>query len=147
MGMQREKGIVLVVVLVLMLPLTLMAVSMMQWSREQMKMSSATSQHLRWLANTDAAAQSLWLQPELSLQIATLAPGSVVEWITANKAYKLSVQYDTACGRTALASSHNMATRCRYADVSFNELDRPSASPSSVTTVELPLYPSDLSQE
>lgn len=125
--------------LVLMLPLTLMAVSIMQWSREQMKMSAATSVHFRELANTDAGVQTVWLQPDLLQQLNLLPMNSTISWITENKAYQLAVRYEMACGRTVQASSSNLIRRCRYADVSLQKAGSLAAPTDAVTTLELPL--------
>lgn len=68
----RERGMVLVMALVLMLPLTLMALSVMQWSREQMQMSAVTSHRLNEIAEIDADLQTIWLQSDLLPNISSL---------------------------------------------------------------------------
>jgi len=135
----REQGMVLVIALVLMLPLTLMAVSVMQWSREQMQMSAATSHRLNERAEIDAGLQTVWLQSDVLQNIGSLPLNSTLTWTTHNKTYRLEVRYEAACGRTVQAGSHNLLRRCRYADVSLLNSASPTAKIAAVTTFELPL--------
>ncbi len=135
----RERGMVLVIALVLMLPLTLMALSVMQWSREQMQMSAATSHRFNEIAEIDAGLQTVWLQSDVLQNIASLPVNSILTWTTNNSRYRLDVRYETACGRTGLASSNNVLRRCRYADLSLLNSASPTAKIAAVTTLELPL--------
>ncbi|WP_316672480.1 pilus assembly PilX N-terminal domain-containing protein [uncultured Tolumonas sp.] len=135
----RERGMVLVIALVLMLPLTLMALSVMQWSREQMQMSAATSHRFNEIAEIDAGLQTVWLQSDVLQNIASLPVNSILTWTTNNNRYRLDVRYETACGRTGLASSNNVLRRCRYADLSLLNSASPTAKIAAVTTLELPL--------
>ncbi len=135
----RERGMVLVIALVLMLPLTLMALSVMQWSREQMKMSAATSHRFNEIAEIDAGLQTVWLQSDVLQNIASLPVNTILTWTTNNNRYRLDVRYETACGRTGLASSNNVLRRCRYADLSLLNSASPTAKIAAVTTLELPL--------
>ncbi len=136
----RERGMVLVMALVLMLPLTLMAVSVMQWSREQMQMSAATSHRLNELAAIDAGLKTVWLQNDVLQNIDSLPVNSTLTWTTHNKIYRLDVRYEAACGRAIQASSSNVLRRCRYADVSLLNSTSPTAKIAAVTTLELPLF-------
>ena len=136
----REQGMVLVMALVLMLPLTLMAVSVMQWSREQMQMSAATSHRLKELAETDTGLQAIWLEHDLLQNIATLPVHSTSTWTTSNQIYRLEIRYDAVCSRTTQASSNNLLSRCRYADVSLLNSVNGSTKIIAVTTLELPLF-------
>lgn len=136
----RERGMVLVMALVLMLPLTLMALSVMQWSREQMQMSAATSHRLNEIAEVDAGLQTIWLQSDLLPNISSLPMNSTLTWTARNKIYRLDIRYEAACGRTVQASSSNVFRRCRYADVSLLNSASPTAKIAAVTTLELPLF-------
>ena len=136
----RERGMVLVMALVLMLPLTLMALSVMQWSREQMQMSAATSHRLNEIAEVDADLQTIWLQSDLLPNISSLPINSTLTWTARNKIYRLDIRYEAACRRTVQASSHNMLRRCRYADVSLLKSTSTTAKTAAVTTLELPLF-------
>ena len=136
----HERGMVLVIALVLMLPLTLMALSVMQWSREQMQMSAATSHRLNEIAEVDADLQTIWLQSDLLLNISSLPINSTLTWTARNKIYRLDIRYEAACSRTVQASSHNLLCRCRYADVSLLNSASPTAKIAAVTTLELPLF-------
>lgn len=135
----RERGMVLVMALVLMLPLTLMALSVMQWSREQMQMSAATSHRFNESTEVDAGLQTIWLQNDVLQNIATLPVNSILTWTTSNNRYRLEVRYEAACGRTDQASSNNVLRRCRYADVSLLNSASLTAKIVAVTTLELPL--------
>ncbi len=136
----RERGMVLVMALVLMLPLTLMALSVMQWSREQMQMSAATSHRLNEIAEVDAGLQTIWLQSDLLPNISSLPMNSTLTWTARNKIYRLDIRYEAACGRTGQASSSNVFRRCRYVDVSILNSASPTAKIAAVTTLELPLF-------
>ena len=136
----RERGMVLVMALVLMLPLTLMALSVMQWSREQMQMSAATSHRFNEITEIDAGLQTVWLQSDVLQNIASLPVNSILTWTTNNNRYRLDVRYEAACGRTGQASSSNVLRRCRYADVSLLNSASPTAKIAAVTTLELPLF-------
>ena len=136
----RERGMVLVMALVLMLPLTLMALSVMQWSREQMQMSAATSHRLNEIAEVDAGLQTVWLQSDLLPNISSLPMNSTLTWTTNNKIYRLDIRYEAACSRTVLASSHNFLRRCRYADISLLNSASTTAKITAITTLELPLF-------
>lgn len=135
----RERGMVLVIALVLMLPLTLMALSVMQWSREQMQMSAATSHRFNLITEIDAGLQTVWLQSDVLQNIASLPVNSMLTWTTSNNRYRLNVRYEAACGRTSQASSNNVLRRCRYADVSLLNSASPTAKIAAVITLELPL--------
>ncbi|WP_320153626.1 pilus assembly PilX N-terminal domain-containing protein [uncultured Tolumonas sp.] len=135
----HEQGMVLVMALILMLPLTLMEVSVMQWSREQMQMSAATSHRFNEIAEIDAGLQTVWLQSDVLQNIASLPVNSILTWTTSHNRYRLDVRYDAACGRTGQASSSNVLRRCRYADVSLQNSASPTAKIAAVTTLELPL--------
>ena len=135
----RERGMVLVMALVLMLPLTLMALSVMQWSREQMQMSAATSHRFNQITEIDAGLQTVWLQSAVLQNIASLPVNSILTWTTSNNKYRLDVRYEAACGRTGQASSTNVLRRCRYADLSLLNSVSPTAKIAAVTTLELPL--------
>ena len=136
----RERGMVLVMALVLMLPLTLMALSVMQWSREQMQMSAATSHRFNESTEIDAGLQTVRLQNDVLQNIASLPVNSILTWTTSNNRYRLDVRYETACGRTSQASSNNVLSRCRYADVSLLNSASPTTKIAAVTTLELPLF-------
>ena len=136
----REQGMVLVMALVLMLPLTLMALSVMQWSREQMQMSAAASHRLNEIAEIDAGLQTVWLQSDLLQSIVSSPVNTSLTWTTSNNRYRLNVRYEAACGRTVQASSSNVLRRCRYADVSLLNSASPTAKIAAVTTLELPLF-------
>jgi type IV pilus assembly protein PilX len=136
----REQGMVLVMALVLMLPLTLMAVSVMQWSREQMQMSAATSHRLNELAAIDAGLQTVWLQSDVLQNLGSLPVNSTLTWTIHNKTYRLDVRYEAACGRAIQASSSNLLRRCRYADVSLLNSTSTTVKIAAVTTLELPLF-------
>ena len=136
----REQGLVLVMALVLMLPLTLMALSVMQWSREQMQMSAAASHRLNEIAEIDAGLQTVWLQSDLLQSIVSSPVNTSLTWTTSNNRYRLDVRYEAACGRTDQASSNNVLRRCRYADVSLLNSASPTTKIVAVTTLELPLF-------
>ncbi len=136
----RERGMVLVIALVLMLPLTLMALSVMRWSREQMQMSAATSHRFNESTEIDAGLQTVRLQNDVLQNIASLPVNSILTWTTSNNRYRLDVRYETACGRTSQASSNNVLSRCRYADVSLLNSASPTTKIAAVTTLELPLF-------
>ena len=136
----REQGMVLVMALVLTLPLTLMALSVMQWSREQMQMSAAASHRLNEIAEIDAGLQTVWLQSDLLPNIGSLPMNSTLTWTAHNKTYRLDIRYEAACSRTVQASSHNLLCRCRYADVLLLNSASPTAKITAVTTLELPLF-------
>ena len=136
----RERGMVLVMALVLMLPLTLMALSVMQWSREQMQMSAVTSHRLNEIAEIDADLQTIWLQSDLLPNISSLPINSTLTWTARNKIYRLDIRYEAVCSRTVQASSYNLLHRCRYADVSLLNSASSTAKIAAVTTLELPLF-------
>ncbi len=136
----RERGMVLVMALVLMLPLTLMALSVMQWSREQMQISAATSHRFNEITEIDAGLQTVWLQNDLLQSIVSSPVNTSLTWTTSNNRYRLDIRYEAACGRTVQASSSNVLRRCRYADVSLLSSASSTVKIAAVTTLELPLF-------
>ena len=105
-----------------------------------MQMSAATSHRFNESTEIDAGLQTVRLQNDVLQNIASLPVNSILTWTTSNNRYRLDVRYETACGRTSQASSNNVLSRCRYADVSLLNSASPTAKIAAVTTLELPLF-------
>lgn len=140
MSMTNQKGMVLAVILILMLPLTLMAVSVMQWGREQMKMSAAGSHRINTLASLDSQLQDFWAQPDLRQLLEEFTDESKDKRNSTKGIFQTSRQYEMPCRRTTLVSSSNVIKRCRYIDISLNKSKQAVKQNSAVMTVELPFF-------
>ena len=140
MSMTNQKGMVLAVILILMLPLTLMAVSVMQWGREQMKMSAAGSHNINALASLDSQLQDFWEQPDLRQLLEEFTDESKEKRNNTKGIFQTSRQYEMPCSRTTLVSSSNVIKHCRYIDISLNKSKQAVKQNSAVMTVELPFF-------
>lgn len=140
MSMTNQKGMVLAVILILMLPLTLMAVSVMQWGREQMKMSAAGSHRINTLASLDSQLQDFWAQPDLRQLLEEFTDESKDKRNSTKGIFQTSRQYEMPCSRTTLVSSSNVIKHCRYIDISLNKSKQVVKQNSAVMTVELPFF-------
>ncbi len=136
---------ILALVLILMLPLTLMAVSVMQWGREQMKMSAASSHRINALASLDSQVQDFWTQPDLRQLLEEFTGDSKEKRDSTKDMFQTNRQYKMPCSRTTLVSSNNVIKRCRYIDIILTKSARLSNKNSAVMTVELPFFQSTYS--
>ncbi len=139
-GRQKQKGMVLAVVLILTLPLTLMAVSVMQWGREQMKISAANRHYLDVLTRSDAEIQAFWQHPDLrQILVDSMTEGSK-ENIKIQDKYQIKRSYEMPCARTRMASSNNLIQHCRYMEIAFNKSEWSYKQDEATVNVELPLF-------
>lgn len=139
-GRQKQKGMVLAVVLILMLPLTLMAVSVMQWGQEQMKMSAANRHYLDVLTRSDAEIQAFWQQPDLRQVLVDLMSDGSKENIKSHNKYHIKNSYETPCTRMRMANSINLIQYCRYMEIAFNKSGWSYKKDEATVSVELPLF-------
>lgn len=139
-GRQKQAGMVLAVVLILMLPLTLMAVSVMQWGREQMKMSAANRHYLDARAHADAEMQTFWLQPDLRQVLVALMAKESKENIKTQNQYHIKNSYEMPCARMYMANSSNLIQHCRYIEIAFNKSEWSNKQDEATVNVELPLF-------
>ncbi len=140
MSMTKQKGMVLAVILILMLPLTLMAVSVMQWGREQMKMSAAGSHRINALAHIDSRLRDFWTQPDLRQLLEESTDESKDKINSTKGIFQTNRQYEMPCSRTTLVSSSNVIKRCRYIDIVLNKPVQLVKKNAAVMTIELPFF-------
>lgn len=140
-GCKTQQGMVLALVMILILPLTLMALTVMQSGREQMKMSAASSHRLSSLQSKASGLQQFWLQKDLRQRLKNLivmdnqgTPQSK------NTLFVLERSYTLPCMRTIKVSSLNIVKRCHYMTISLQDL--PAEKSPAVILAELPLVSS-----
>lgn len=131
-----QQGMILVLVMVLILPLTLMAVSIMQSGREQLKMSSATSQNL--IMQTDIESQVVdflskkMLRNELILMLKESNTNKL------DSATLIQKNYLSSCVRDITVSSSNIIKQCRHLTISLSTSKKMLNSANVIA--ELPMF-------
>jgi len=123
---RHEHGMVLVIALILLLPITLLALSMMQWSREDLKMVGASSTNMNTQQYTRGVLQQTLVTDTLSTKIAKLTSGasgtiSVTAPDSQTVSVPLSLVAETTCRRKMNATSTNVVAACRYVTTSTSD--------------------------
>lgn len=107
--MKQQQGIVLIVVLILILPITLIAVSVMQWAREGSKGVSATGSRIR----TEQAVMSTLMNVP---NVANLS-STILKMPSDN--YTSSVSVTTTTGGSAKLWLRSPESACKSNNSSF----------------------------
>lgn len=135
MSNSHQQGMILVLVMVLILPLTLMAVSIMQSGREQLKMSAATSQNLIMQADIESQVVR-FLSKNMSYKELML----MVNKSNTNKLVSSEIiqrNYLSPCSRGVFVSSNNIIKQCQYLTISLSASNEISNSANVIA--ELPM--------
>lgn len=120
----KNSGMVLVVALILLLPLTLIAVSVMQWAREDLKMTGASSSRVLAEQQQQGLVENVLVTSTLANRIVMMAasaatPSSVTT--TDNTIVPLTWVVDTSCKPKLKGYSTNLAVACRYVDAGLTQ--------------------------
>jgi type IV pilus assembly protein PilX len=117
---QKEKGMVLAIALILILPLTLIAVSVMQWSREDLKMIGAVADRNNAEQDLIGVMQKVLLVSNIAsiLSIMPEAGSSVTvaNLSNVNITIPLTFKSEVICKRRFNANSDSVIKSCRYVD-------------------------------
>lgn len=107
--MKQQQGIVLIVVLILILPITLIAVSVMQWAREGSKGVAATGARVR---TEQAVMSTLMNVPNIANISSTILKMK-------NDNYTTSTDVTASTGGTVKLWLRSPETTCKSSDSSF----------------------------
>lgn len=110
----KNSGMVLVVALILLLPLTLIAVSVMQWAREDLKMTSASSSRVLAEQQQQGLVENVLVTSNLATRIAMMTASSSVT-TSGGTVVPLTLVVDSSCKPKLRGYSTNLAA-CRYVD-------------------------------
>ncbi len=117
----KNNGMVLVVALILMLPLTLIAVAVMQWSREDLKMIGAITDRNSAEQSVIGVMQEVMIINNLAAVLSTM--GSTSDVTTGSgHSVALSLRSETTCKRKFNANSDAVIKNCRYVDADSGEM-------------------------
>ncbi len=111
----RERGMVLVIALILILPLTLIAVSVMQWSREDLKMVGAVTDRNNAEQTLTGIMQEVIVVNNLASILSTMPASSSVTTVS-NSVVPLALRAEITCKRRFNATSDTVFKTCRYVD-------------------------------
>lgn len=117
---QKEKGMVLAVALILILPLTLIAVSVMQWSREDLKMIGAVADRNNAEQNLIGVMQKVLLVNNIASTLSTMpetgSSVTIANLSNVNITIPLTFKSEATCKRRFNANSDSVIKNCRYVD-------------------------------
>nr|WP_321271538.1 PilX N-terminal domain-containing pilus assembly protein [uncultured Tolumonas sp.] len=111
----NEKGMVLVIALILILPLTLIAVSVMQWAREDLKMIGSLTDRNNAEQNLTGIMQEVMIINNLAATLSTMSASGSVTTDSGN-VIPLTLRAETSCKRRFSATSESSIKNCRYVD-------------------------------
>lgn len=119
--MKQQKGMVLVVAMILLIPLTLAALAVMQWSRSDATMTSASSQRLATEQVQKGIAQDILTTSTLRQKIYGLSStsGSSTTIAVNNSNRTITLVTDTTCKASVMANSTNLYSSCKYVDTQY----------------------------
>lgn len=109
-----QQGMTLVLVMVLILPLTLMAITMMQSGREQLKMSSAMSHGFSSQVEIEGKIEMFWLENMIHLSLPSILKHESRENIKVVSEFTINKNYRSSCARSLTVSSSNIIKQCHY---------------------------------
>lgn len=132
-----QQGMILVLVMILILPLTLIALSIMQSGREQLKMSSATSHRLILQTNIESEVVKFWSKNMIRSELISMLKAEKSKTNKLEKAAVTARNYISSCSRNITASSSNLIRKCHYMTITLPASK--DDSPSANIVVELPL--------
>lgn len=115
----NNSGMVLVVALILLLPLTLIAVSVMQWAREDVKMAGAASSRALAEQQQQGLVENVLVTTNLANKIVMMASSSSIT--TDSTTVPLTLVVDTSCKPKLKGYSTNLAVACRYVDADLTQ--------------------------
>lgn len=136
----KQQGMILALIMILILPLTLMAISIMQSSREQLKMSSANGNRLNSLLAKQDEVHQFWQNTHLRLNLEQLILLYEDKDQSSDGYYAVKRNYISPCARTTMVSSENFIKNCQYVNVEFKL--HPEEHTSTTIIAELPLFSS-----
>lgn len=131
-----QQGMILVLVMVLILPLTLMAVSIMQSGREQLKMSFETSQNLIMQTDIESQAAEFLSKKMLRNELILILKESNTNKL--DSVVLIEKDYLSSCARDIAVSSSNIITQCRYLTISLYTSKKKFNSDNVIA--ELPMF-------
>lgn len=111
----KKKGMVLAVALILILPLTLIAVSVMQWAREDLKMIGAVTDRNSAEQTLTGIMQEVMVINNLAGTLSTMPVSSSVTTGSGN-VIPLLLRAEVTCKRRFNANSDSVIKNCRYVD-------------------------------
>jgi type IV pilus assembly protein PilX len=115
----KNRGMVLDVALILLLPLTLIAVSVMQWAREDLKMTGASSSRILAEQQQQGLVENVLVTSTLANRIVMMTASSSVT--TGSTTVPLTLVVDTSCKPKLKGYSTNLAVACRYVDADLTQ--------------------------
>lgn len=120
--MKQQQGIVLIVVLILILPITLIAVSVMQWAREGSKGVAATGARVRTEQAVMSTLMNLPNVANLSSTILKMPNDNYTTAVTVTTATggeaKLWLRSPESTCKSSSTSNSSFATTCRVVNAS-----------------------------
>ncbi|WP_024872202.1 PilX N-terminal domain-containing pilus assembly protein [Tolumonas lignilytica] len=116
-----DRGMVLIVALILLLPLTLISVSVMQWAREDLKMTGAASGRSAMEQQQEGTVQNILILNSLASTIAGMQTGVSASVTTGGSTVPLTLVVDTNCKHKLRGYSTNLAESCRYVDANLSQ--------------------------
>ena len=115
----REKGVALIIAMILIIPLTLIAVAVMQWTREDLKMIGAIADRNSAEQVLIGVMQEVMVVNNLSSVLSTMSTSSSVTTVS-NNAIPLTLRAEVTCKRKFNATSDSVIKTCRYVDANSN---------------------------
>ena len=115
----NNSGMVLVVALILLLPLTLIAVSVMQWAREDVKMAGAASSRALAEQQQQGLVENVLVTTNLANKIVMMTASSSIT--TDSTTVPLTLVVDSSCKPKLKGYSTNLAVACRYVDADLTQ--------------------------
>jgi type IV pilus assembly protein PilX len=113
-----QQGMILVLVMILILPLTLMAITMMQSGREQLKMSSATSHGLIAKIEVESQMVTFWSEHMTQENLSSKFKHENLENIKVISNFTIDKNHKSSCARSVTISSSNIIKQCHYWTIS-----------------------------
>jgi type IV pilus assembly protein PilX len=111
----KQNGMVLVIALILILPLILIAVSVMQWAREDLKMIGAVTDRNSAEQTLTGVMQEVMVVDNLARTLSTMSATSSVTTVS-NNVIPLALRSEVTCKRKFNANSDSVIKTCRYVD-------------------------------
>jgi len=143
---KKDNGIVLI-------PLTLLAIGVMRWAREDLKMVGAAATNINTQQYSLGILQKTLTLSGLSTKISALTSSATTTLsVTDNDntvvSVPLSLTAETTCRRKENATSTNVISHCRYASTthSNNYLKNNQGSLTTVMGIEQPLITATTSE-
>jgi Tfp pilus assembly protein PilX len=112
----KNKGMALIIALILLLPLTLIAVSVMQWSKEDLKMIGAITDRNSAEQTLIGEMHEIMLTDNIAATLSTMSASSSVTTALSETSVNLTLRSEAICKRSNEPTSTNVYSSCRYID-------------------------------